>query len=370
MTIQAAVERAVPSPPRVQAPTRFYPQLDGLRALAVVLVLLCHFDGGNVPHVLARIFIRGWIGVDAFFVLSGFLITKILLNCRPGPRGFGFFVLRRVLRTWPLYFVLLILSYLYFRHSGAAANIPWLRYLFFLQNYGGGQASTLAPTWSLCVEEHFYFVWPFLVFLLPRRALLPALILGFISFPLLRFWGWDHGYADQLYTQTQFHLDGLVAGSVVALLLPLHAKHPQACRRAAAVLFGLGAAATVAGLWRDGEVAEMVRTGHDIVFAFTSLAAMFAGLLWILIHEESSLLVRLFSLWPLRYIGRISYGIYILHFAVAQTLALMPLHRILGSLADSWLFMMPLRIGAVIVVAAVSYEFFESPILRLKERLK
>ena len=366
-----AVKEATAAPAaKTQAPTRFYAQLDGLRAVAVLLVLLCHMDDLNAPHLLGQIFIRGWIGVDAFFVLSGFLITKILLQCQPGSRGFGLFVLRRILRTWPLYFALLVLAFINFRGTATGAQIHWIRHLFFLQNYAQGVTRTLGPTWSLCVEEHFYFVWPFFIFLLPRRALLPILAVTFVSLPLLRLWAWNHGLSWQLYTETQFHLDGLVAGSCVALLLPWHTVRPRLSKWAAVGVLFLGAVAAAIGLWQDGTVKGMVLYGHNIVFAFTSLGAMSAGLLWLLLHEETSLLVKLFSLHPLRYLGRISYGVYLLHFAVIETVSRIPLRRVLGAWTDSWLFLMPLRIGAVIFVAAISYRFFESPILRFKERLK
>lgn len=370
MTILALKKARVTPYAPVQAPTRFYPQLDGLRALSVLLVLLCHMDDLDTPHILGRLFLRGWIGVDVFFVLSGFLITKILLNCQASVRGFLFFVLRRILRTWPLYFALLALAFVVFRRIESGAHIRWILQIFFLQNYTQGTARTLSPTWSLCVEEHFYFAWPLLVFLLPRRVLFPTLSATFVLLPFLRLWGWHHGLWWQIYTETQFHLDGLVAGACVALLLPWHMLRPRLCRWVAISIFLLGALGSVAGLWRDGTVYGMVHRGDNIVFGFTFLAIMFAGLLWILLHGEAPLVVKLFSMRPLRYIGRISYGVYLLHFAVIETLNRLPLKHFLGGWADSWAFLIPLRIGAVIFVAGISYRFFESPILRWKEQFK
>ena len=183
---------------------------------------------------MAGAFSFGWVGVDAFFVLSGFLITKILLSYKPGPQAFGIFVLRRTLRTWPLYFATLLASYLVLGHDATGARINWLQHLFFLQNYSREFiARTLSPTWSLCVEEHFYLVWPLLIFLLPRRVffyLIPAI---FCSLPLLRTWGAHSGCTlKQLSTETQFHLDGLMAGSFVALIVCCSSFGERTARRA------------------------------------------------------------------------------------------------------------------------------------------
>jgi peptidoglycan/LPS O-acetylase OafA/YrhL len=112
---------------------RFYPQLDGLRAVAILLVLMFHMSDLRLPGPLAYLASPGWAGVDAFFVISGFLITSILLNNVPGPRAFGLFVLRRTLRTWPLYFLILFIASLNLQHSMSGTS--WLQHLFFLQNY-------------------------------------------------------------------------------------------------------------------------------------------------------------------------------------------------------------------------------------------
>jgi peptidoglycan/LPS O-acetylase OafA/YrhL len=114
---------------------RFYPQLDGLRALAVVLVVLCHSEDLRLPWLLGKVCEFGWIGVDAFFVLSGFLITKILLGTKLGVRGWGFFVLRRTMRTWPLYLLVLFVAFLAVRHGTTGQQVHWWAYLLFVQNY-------------------------------------------------------------------------------------------------------------------------------------------------------------------------------------------------------------------------------------------
>jgi len=351
-----------------QEAQRFYPQLDGLRAFAVMFVLMRHTDDVRLPVVLGWMHSVGWAGVDAFFVLSGFLITKILLGASAGPRAFGLFVLRRTLRTWPLYFAVLLVSFLTLRHTATGAEINWLQHLFFMQNYAAKfVARSLGPTWSLCVEEHFYFLWPFVVFLLPRRALFWILPAIFWLLPLGRYWGLHFGVSyQQIYTETQFHLDGLVAGSFVALLASQYTIRAKMMKRIAYSLLALGAGTTFWGFRRSWSV----DTGHNVVFGFTSLAAAFAGLLMLLLRGEPAILVRIFSLGPLRYVGRISYGIYLLHEGINPLVTSLPLHRILGVAAGSWMFVIPFRFGLALFAAALSYQFIESPILRIKDRLR
>ncbi len=347
---------------------RFYPQLDGLRAIAVLLVLTNHMSDLAIPHVVRYISTLGWIGVDAFFVLSGFLITKILLSSEPGFRAFGLFVLRRTLRTWPLYFAVLLIAYCALRGTATGNKINGLQYVFFLQNYTPTfVARSLGPTWSLCIEEHFYLLWPLLVFLLPRRVLVGVLPAVFVALPLLRSWGLHHGFTfKQLYTETQFHLDGLVAGSLIALIVTGGILRMRALTWLGYGALAIGAAASVAGFWRSWNV----NAGSNVVFGFTSLAVGFAGLLLLLLHGQPSIIVKFFSLQPLRYIGRISYGIYLLHDGCISILNHLPLHRFLGAVADSWIFVVPLRVALAIGIAALSYRFFESPILRFKDRLR
>jgi peptidoglycan/LPS O-acetylase OafA/YrhL len=353
---------------QIRAPRRFYPQLDGLRAVAVFFVLLNHMGDLNLPAPLAYMSSLGWIGVDAFFVLSGFLITTILLTCRPEPRAFGLFVLRRTLRTWPLYFAVLLAAFATIRLDVAGTQINWLQHVFFLQNYSAQfVARSLGPTWSLCIEEHFYIVWPLFVFLLPRRVLVWVLPSIFVALPALRFWGLHHAFTyKQLYTETQFHLDGLTAGSFVALLVCWYSIRPRTILWTGYACLIAGIGTSLLGFWRSWNVLG----GQNVVFGFTSLAVTFAGLLLFLLVGEKSVLGRIFSLGPVRYIGKISYGIYLLHDGIISLLGRLVKHGFWGAIAESWIFAIPLRIGITICIAALSYRFFESPILRIKDRLR
>ena len=223
-------------------------ELDGFRALAILAVMLSHllvdtprFAGvpSGLPPRLATIVNHGWLGVDLFFLLSGFLITSILLGTRTlgARRYFGGFYLRRALRIWPLYFLMVaIMLAAYARFTGTTY---FVYSLFFVANLaaplhvpvpnGGG------PLWSLAVEEQFYLLWPVLVLLLPRRALAAVLIVITVAEPIVRLFP---GGSIEL---TWERCDGLALGSLLALWFtsPLHA--PRNDRRLAVTFVAIAA---------------------------------------------------------------------------------------------------------------------------------
>ena len=150
----------------------YIPQFDGLRALSILAVFIAHSEFlRSLPG--AVILEYGRIGVDLFFVLSGFLITGILLDSKGSSHYFRNFYIRRALRIWPLYYLILLIIYLLtsqFLPQMKDGNV-WLYFTVYIQNlflnlkipYG------LEPTWSLAVEEQFYMTWPLLVFLLKTK---------------------------------------------------------------------------------------------------------------------------------------------------------------------------------------------------------
>jgi peptidoglycan/LPS O-acetylase OafA/YrhL len=155
---------------------KYIGQLDGLRAVAVVFVLIGH-SGPNFAHFpAARHYIAqyGATGVQMFFVLSGFLITGILLAEKDSPHYFRNFYARRGLRIWPLYYLVVIFTLA----SGAFGRhgVSWWPYLFYVSNltYGVDHAQPVpfGPIWSLAVEEQFYLAWPALVWMLTRKRLM------------------------------------------------------------------------------------------------------------------------------------------------------------------------------------------------------
>jgi len=201
--------------------------LDGVRAIAIWMVLLLHalYAFPNpagaldfVPAPIQLILNHGWLGVDLFFILSGFLITGILLGSKLRPHYFRNFYIRRVLRIMPVYFATVFVWTLFYRGYG--------RY-FLLSSVFGANLSFLLhiPTphgpgvlWSLAVEEHFYLLWPLVVFLINRRTL--AIVAGaiFLGMPLLRGFFAYHGMSPSLiYMLSWFRFDGLAAGAMLAI---------------------------------------------------------------------------------------------------------------------------------------------------------
>ena len=215
------------------------PQLDGLRGLAILLVILFHYGfaisipGSQLFSRLQDCFRMGGYGVDLFFVLSGFLIGGILLDCKASPSYFHTFYLRRFHRIFPLYYLWLglyvILALSSFRYLPASIRVTWsgwrpiVVYALFAQNLiskslQGISAAWLGPLWSLAVEEQFYLLMPLAVRFLPKRRLVQLLVATILLSPVLRiaFSRWTHAAQ---YTATPLRADALAMGVLLALAL-------------------------------------------------------------------------------------------------------------------------------------------------------
>src|ERR1700677_347608 len=207
---------------------RHIPQFDFLRGVAVLMVMLFHASHDVHSFPMARYVSFGWAGVDLFFVLSGFLITGILFETRDQKGYFINFYARRILRIWPLYYALLGMMFVAVplltpRWNAAAmgnARPAWA-FVLFVQNLAVGHLITgpLSPTWSLAIEEQFYFVWPLLIWLLPRKSVQRLAAALIICSPLLRL-GLMLGHVQiSIYYNTLTPLDGLDGGSFLAIWL-------------------------------------------------------------------------------------------------------------------------------------------------------
>ena len=203
------------------------PELDGVRAIAIWMVLLMHliFAYPNppgslrfVPRPMLQILSHGWLGVDLFFLLSGFLITGILLDTREKPRYFRNFYVRRFLRIMPLYFTVVLVWTFFYRND-------W-RYFLLSSVFGANLAPLFqiriphgpSVLWSLAVEEHFYLLWPWVVLALRRRKILALGIVLFVGCPLLRGVYAAQGMNPEvIYGLSWFRFDGLAAGAILAL---------------------------------------------------------------------------------------------------------------------------------------------------------
>jgi len=321
----------MPESPSQAAPSpgAHVPALDGLRGVAVLLVLVFHFahidgDGGGVERVLLGFTRSGWAGVDLFFVLSGFLITGILLDARGSDGYFRAFYLRRVLRIFPLYYAYLavlffllpaVLPTLDVRRDTQGWLWTYLGNVLFAREGGFHASPFTGHFWSLAVEEQFYLVWPLLVWWLPRRRL-AAVCLGLVAGAFaLRFAIHRTTFnATAAYVLTPARMDALALGALVAVAAREPTWWPRVRRLAP---WGLAAAAAAVGaVWaRQGGLFG----GDPVVqvWAFGPLAVGFAAVLVLALGGGApSPLSRALSGPALRTAGKYSYGLYVLHYPI------------------------------------------------------
>ena len=360
----------MPAPGGTRNLTGYVLQLDGLRGIAIVAVLLYHL-GSKLPALHLDVISQyGWAGVDLFFVISGFLITGILLDSAGSERYFRNFYVRRILRIWPLYFALLAFVFIVLPHAVPALRArifsqchPWQSYLVFAQNFfvrdfGIGPVGV---TWSLAIEEQFYLVWPLLIFLLPRR-MLPGLLLAVVMLsPVIRGLAQMHGATPtMLYTHTFFRLDSISAGALLAFWVRSARFSRGGGARITGAMLALGLIACVLALGVFG--AKPVSAN----LRFSALALLCFGLVGsALLANTRSLLNQCLTASWLRYTGRICFGLYLLHVTVFDILT----PERLSSLGSGWagsLGVLIIDFAAVFVVASLSWHFFESPVLSLK----
>ncbi len=335
--------------------------LDGLRALAILAVLIHH-------SALARpegIWSRGFLGVDLFFVISGLLITTLLLRerDREGRISLSGFYWRRGLRILPLYLLVVTAVGGYFvlwKGSAEMARL-WPGYYLFLANFLTDHIPTLPPTWSLSMEEQFYLVWP-LVMLLPRKFCGPLLLCG-IALNLLAVTGALAPLGIRAFGLGPFwfQIQGgtyapLLIGAGLALLL-----HSPRGFRGLWWLLGRPAAHVVAGLLLAALCVLLPQTLEG--WPYLLLHLLIAGLLASLVLREDGPCQRLLQLAPLGRVGTVSYGIYLLHLIVLH--AVTTLAAPLGLAAESPLFL-TFYWGGAYLLAELSFRFYESRFLRLK----
>lgn len=331
--------------------------LDGLRALAVAAVVVSHAWGSAMPG--------GWVGVDVFFVLSGYLITTILLgeHARSGRIQLGRFYLRRALRLLPalgaaIVFAVVVAALLWPR-SAADTDREALAAIAYVANWavvaGSFRSGLLTHTWSLSIEEQFYLLWPILLLILlragGRRVALWSTLAIVAAVVAHRLTG-----VSGAYFRTDTRADSLLVGCAVALAASegLLDRIPAWCTRAAAAC-GAVALAVVAA--RVAQPTTVLAEG----FGYTLVAIAAATLVVAAAERPCAVLVRALSAPPLVWVGRRSYGVYLYHpvcIAIVSASAL-GAHGSLTLLAGA-----PLTLA----VAAVSYRYLEQPFLRLKDR--
>jgi peptidoglycan/LPS O-acetylase OafA/YrhL len=365
------------------------PALDGLRGLAALVMVLYHLfvagwsDSPSI-HLLQKFTTAGWVGVDLFFVLSGFLITCILLNSLDSPTFFKTFYARRALRVFPLYYLAVFFAVAF---PGLLAlhwsGLQWV-YLANLQNNLGffisaawfqanpPDLAAIQHLWTLALEQQFYLVWPVIIYLFgaqkSRSTLLVASLIACAAALALRVVLYYHGApVPVLANSTPCRFDSLLYGACLALALNggLAPQHRERLHRLAAPLcLTTLAAILVLGFTRHtfaNENAAVCTVG------FTLLDIFFAALILLAIQPDSAT-SRVFSVQGLRTIGMYSFGLYVYHEFLREWFSA-PLRAWLDA-THSKLFGV-LTTAAILLalsfaVAVLSYHLFEEPFLRLK----
>ncbi|HJT76224.1 MAG TPA: acyltransferase [Gemmataceae bacterium] len=333
------------------------PCLDGLRAVSILLVLTAHSKPAgdpSLPTVLQTALSQGAVGVDVFFVISGFLITLLLLR---EDRDFGAispanFYRRRALRILPAYAVYLLTLAVLARigtiHLGRA---DWVGALTYTVNFMRHPSWDIGHIWSLSLEEHFYLVWPLVFWLGPRWA--RRLAWGcLLLMPVVRITLWEccRG-AVPIDTATCTRMDGIAAGCVLAFLAwepRCRARITLAGRTAGWV--GAAALAALAASLTLSEVSYRFR----LLFGFSLDALAISALIWVCITHDGGGVGKLLRSRPLVWLGRVSYGVYIW-----QQLFLNPD-------GEGWMYWWPASLGFALLAAMASYWLVERPFLRLK----
>jgi peptidoglycan/LPS O-acetylase OafA/YrhL len=364
------------------------PALDGVRGLAILAVLLFHFlapvnPQGPIDNAITWLFSYGALGVDLFFVLSGFLITGILYDSRTDPAYFRNFYMRRVLRIFPLYYgvlavVFFVIPAIPALHGSEIARLrdhqawAWLYGVnIYLAAHGGWGLSYLEHFWSLAVEEQFYLVWPLVVWLLAAR---PRLFLAFsLAVAVASFCGRIVASlvgVSLIATTvlTPFQLDALALGGFIAVYLRQPAGEAAVARLILPMTAGgiclLILQFAVRHFSEYGNAVLSLRSG-----AFHLLLA--ALLLKALAAPAASLWSRFFRSNPMTILGKYSYGLYVYHHFFSHYFhkhgTEFALASMIGSSATVALAIQAGGgIAASMVIAWLSYEYFEKLFLQMK----
>jgi peptidoglycan/LPS O-acetylase OafA/YrhL len=347
-----------------------YKQLDGIRGIAILLVVVFHYFGGYTGW-----FGFMWSGVDLFFVLSGFLITGILLEARQRNGYFKKFYARRILRIFPVYFITLLLFYTYVNlptgtHEAMQREYNTMAGWFFTytQNFayikfGHPVQNHLQHTWSLAIEEQFYLFWPLLLYCCNRKYVLTLAVGVAIAAVIFRIL---LTLSSAKHALTFYHpfarFDSFMCGAILVILFKYHA----ACLRknVFAVIFFLSLAGLLYGFYAYG-------ISKDTMFmkyaGYSLLAVHFSTWIYFAFSARHQWLSVILTFGVLRFFGKISYGLYLFHWIILvafekkfQTALQLP-----GHITSIFLCLL-----LSISLAAGSYYFIEMKFLNLKKRFE
>lgn len=363
------------------------PGLDGLRAIAFFLVFLCHTNYLNV----------GWIGVVLFFVLSGFLITGILIDMKENLSSKAFFIKfygRRFLRIFPLYYFYLFLTLgvtfgLYsigYRQNRMIEYFDQLPYaLTYIYNFFTasvlykGSSYFINHFWSLSVEEQFYVFWPVIILLTPKTAYKKLFIASIVMGPVFRM-GLSYLYnhntfsflgsnpAAGIYALPFSHIDAFGFGAFISQY-----RIPRARQQFWILLFSIPVIGFVTQYIATGDLGPLtglgfplpIANGYKQVWGYSLLNYFFAVTIYAVARD--GLFNRFLELSWMRYMGKISYGLYVYHFSLIFFAGRLQ-DLITLSYAQSQFLTAVVAFAATLLLASLSFKYIEKPILDLKDK--
>jgi peptidoglycan/LPS O-acetylase OafA/YrhL len=358
------------------------PELDGIRGMAILIVLVYHFSiTGNqviLPHKLAGLVSFGWSGVDLFFILSGFLIGGILLDARDSANYFKVFYVRRFYRILPAYGALCVSSVaVSYAHLSThawlfAGKVPWYAYLTFGQNFWmakANAANVMVVTWSLAVEEQLYLTLPLVIRAVSRKSLPYVLGIGVLLAPLIRVALWlalDPAHrTNTTYVLAPCRMDALLLGVLAACAVRSGicwdwlVAHKGVVRTASVVL-GVG-------------ILEMIHKKMGIgsfglvSFGYTWVALFYLSLLLLAVTQHG-FVGRLCRFRPLTELGILAYGLYLFHLLVIGLV-----YGLAGKASPQFTGLSTIGLTLlsgllVFALTRVSWRYFEKPLINRGHR--
>jgi peptidoglycan/LPS O-acetylase OafA/YrhL len=366
MTRQDSKPIAEDEPTAKKPPSRVV-QLDWVRGLAILLVIDHHAILPASNNFLARTnqFVGehvGWMGVDLFFVLSGFLVGGLLIQeiTKSGDIQVGRFLIRRMLKIWPAYYFYILFQIITRHHP--LSSFVWQNVLN-IQNYAG---TSLSHTWSLGVEEHFYLLLPIVLLWIyrkkPLRERLESILLGIcVAVLCIRIVTYLMVGPDHLQWHTHARIDGLLYGVLLSHVLYASRERFDRLLQHRVIFAVLSVAVFVIALFTSHDSAYMSTIGYTVN------SICFAALM-LLVYGYHGWLNQTKLYQAMAWIGRYSYGIYLWHLSVREPLAHLGERLPLPS-SMAWLVVLTAQCAAAIVLGFLLTKLVEIPALRLRDRL-
>lgn len=368
--------------PGVGIPGKRIPELDGLRGIAILLVISFHYLNNQLLHAsssigraICQMTSFGWAGVDLFFVLSGFLIGSILVRNKHSNNFFSTFYIRRVVRIIPNYYLLMGVFFIvmllpFFAGSGylhKTNNIPWWSYMLLVQNFYMAAFHSLGNdainvTWSICIEEQFYLVFPLIVFLLPKMWLPYILGLAIIMASVIRS-HYDHWIPR--YVLLPCRMDSIAFGALIAYF---NEEYPfaQIMKRFKGIFGMVMALDILVCLFLFYKYKDLGVNKHFF------LAIIFSGSLIAALAYKNTLYGAILRNKILNWIGSVSYSLYLFHYIILALLEYAILHYEGGVMLSG-----PRDFGVSVLALGFSFFFawfvfrkLETPFVNFGKRFK